>query len=178
MAPRYLFLELIQGACLFGTKWQKWWNYKNVSRIVKIVHSAPISSFVSLVKKVHKSTFWLKFCGWTLDKWHIGLGCNCAFWLLLFFYFLVYIVPTYIYLVKAILSGGGQHLSVSRFYLPKGNLLFTLNAITPFISYALCKNSCILWILKRVYRLLNKQPLPYTVLLGKIQKPAKGICLK
>ena len=25
--------------CLFGTKWRKWWNYKNVSRIVKIVHS-------------------------------------------------------------------------------------------------------------------------------------------
>ena len=26
--------------CLLGTKWQKWWIYKNVSRIVKIVHSA------------------------------------------------------------------------------------------------------------------------------------------
>ena len=25
---------------LLGTKWQKWWIYKNVSRIVKIVHSA------------------------------------------------------------------------------------------------------------------------------------------
>ena len=57
---------------------------------------------------------------------------------------------------------GGQHLSVSRFYLPKGNLLFTLNAITPFISYALCKNSCILGILKRVCRLLNKQPPTYS----------------
>ena len=64
------------------------------------------------------------------------------------------------YLVKSNPFVGGQHLSVSRFYLPKGNLLFTLNAITPFISYALCKNSCILGILKRVYRLLNKQPLP------------------
>ena len=26
--------------CLLGTKWQKWWIYKNVSRIMKIVHSA------------------------------------------------------------------------------------------------------------------------------------------
>ena len=25
--------------CLLGTKWQKWWIYKNVSRIVKIIHS-------------------------------------------------------------------------------------------------------------------------------------------
>ena len=25
--------------CLLGTKWQKWWIYKNVSRIVKTVHS-------------------------------------------------------------------------------------------------------------------------------------------
>ena len=37
------------------------------------------------------------------------------------------------------------HLSVSRFYLPKGNLLFALHAITPFISYAVCSpDSCIL----------------------------------
>ena len=25
--------------CLLGTKWQKWWIYENVSRIVKIIHS-------------------------------------------------------------------------------------------------------------------------------------------
>ena len=28
--------------CLLGTKWQKWWIYKNVSRIMEIEHSAAI----------------------------------------------------------------------------------------------------------------------------------------
>ena len=128
-----------------------------------------ISSFVSLVKKVHKSTFWLKFCGMNIGQVTYWTWVQLCILVIIFFWCI-----QYIYLVKAILLGGGQHLSVSRFYLPKGNLLFTLNAITPFISYALCKNSCILWILKRVYRLLNKQPTSCTVLLGKIQKPAKG----
>ena len=138
-----------------------------------------ISSFVSLVKKVHKSTFWLKFCGMNIGQVTYWTWVQLCILVIIFSFFswcTIYCtyIYIYIYLVKAILSGGGQHLSVSRFYLPKGNLLFTLNAITPFISYALCKNSCILWILKRVYRLLNKQPTSCTVLLGKIQKPAKG----
>ena len=32
LAPRYLCLKL-------GTKWHKWWKYKNVSWIMKIIHS-------------------------------------------------------------------------------------------------------------------------------------------
>ena len=38
LAPRCLFLELIQEAFLLH-KMAKWWIYRNVSRIMKIVHS-------------------------------------------------------------------------------------------------------------------------------------------
>ena len=33
---------------LLGTKCQKWWIYKNVSKIVKIVHSAQYSRYLNL----------------------------------------------------------------------------------------------------------------------------------
>ena len=36
--------------CFLGTKWQKGWIYKNVSRIVKIVHSAVGQDFKKSAK--------------------------------------------------------------------------------------------------------------------------------
>ena len=37
--------------CLLGTNMQKWWIYKNVSRIVKIVHSADVTAVYAFAIK-------------------------------------------------------------------------------------------------------------------------------
>ena len=42
--------------CLLSTKWQKWWIYKNISRIVKIVHSGPAYRVYICMYSIRKTT--------------------------------------------------------------------------------------------------------------------------
>ena len=70
--------------CLLGTKWQKWWIYKNVSRIMKIVHSAVVpSSLLLLPLFLISSAAWSLI--WKKSSFVIIPTNIVSYWFILFF---------------------------------------------------------------------------------------------